>query len=273
MQEVYPKCYLEKADCLGPTVYDDVVAFTKLLAGANHPDMCHCTCIPDNDDTYCRFQDWPMVRPMGDPSCSHECFDPPRKVFWEFCNIVEEDPDCDTDNTNDECRDGKCGKKCKKIVEPFPDGWTTFVVTAPIDFVSGENSECDKKLEYADQTDSACFLQRIELYYPPKDEDCSEGCPTCHDCPLLSLGDKFGPLEVVGFGHCLNDGKSKHNQECAACDRQDEKMCSAECNIDCDLMDDCADSVDCYSGSPLGIADFVDECTFCIDDVLEEGFE
>ena len=263
MHDTYPKCYLEQADCLGPTVYDDVTAFTKSILGSNHPNMCHCSCLPEGDDTYCRFQDWPMVRPMNDHSCDGTCFDnKPTKVFWEFCNIVEEDPSCDQSNKNEKCNDKKCGKRCKKTVEPFPDGWTTFVLTAPIEYAVGQNKDCDNKLKYAPATQSACFLQRIELYYPPKDEDCTEGCPICHDCPLISLGDKFGPVEVVGFGHCLSESK-KDTDTCAACARRDETSCHGDCSIECDLFSNCDEANDCYSGELLGIPEFTDRCTFC----------
>lgn len=261
--DMYPKCYLEEADCLGPTVYDDTVHFTQrlgVLAGLELPPMDRCTSIPDGE-LYCRFQDWKMIHPLTEYTCTDEdCVNPESKIYFEYCNIVYEDPTCDNDCDGNK----KCGKKCKKIVEPFPPGWTTFVVSAPIAFPRSLDTECSKTLQYQDQTGQACFLERVEMYYPELDEECSKGCPHCHNCPLLELGDTFGPLEVVGFGHRLDpDNNNKdHEQECAACDKQSNVECSPERELDCEDLFSCHRAVDCETGSSLGLPPFQDECTF-----------
>lgn len=252
MWDTHPKCYLEETNCLGPTVYDDYVALAEESCGTEIPELKHCTSIPNNNDLYCRFQDFPMVTPM-ESQCNNnpDCFDD-SKIYFEYCNVVEEDPNCD------QCDNKNCGKQCKKVVEPFEAGWTTFVVSAPVPYTTSNNQECDNVLQYETETDMACFLQRIEFFYPPEDTECSEqqDCPICHDCPLLSVGDQFGPLEVVGFGHCID-------QECAGCDMRDTKECGT-CEIDCNALSDCDESVDCTTGESLGIPDFVDnECSFC----------
>jgi hypothetical protein len=256
----HPKCYLEEADCLGPTVYDDTIVYGQrlaVLAGFDFPEMQRCASIPDNE-LYCRFRDWKVVHPITDYTCTGEdCVNPDSKIYFEYCNIVEEDPSCD------DCKDDKCGKKCKKIVEPFPTGWTTFVVSAPISYpreLAATNNDCGKVLEYADLTGQACFLERVEIYYPPKDEDCSLGCPHCHDCPLLELGDTFGPLEVVGFGH----GLTSNEQECAACDKRSSLECTSSTrDLDCDDLFNCHRAVDCATGEPLGLPEFTEnQCSF-----------
>ena len=133
------------------------------------------------------------------------------------------------------------------------------------------SSSCDTLLEYETITDRACFLQRIELFYPPTntDEECSsntnkeQDCPVCHDCPLLRIGDTFGPLEVVGFGHCLTGGGGTGGQECVGCDRPDHKECGT-CTMNCQTLSNCDESIDCTTGESLGIPDFIDnECSFC----------
>ena len=265
----HPKCHLEHADCLGATVYDDTVSYTEYLLSVQPeislPKQDKCTSIPD-DDLYCRFQDWKIVKPIEDfNNCKDEwCVESPRKIYWEYCNIVEEDPNCDQKDINNDCKDKKCGKACEKITEPFPPGWTTFVVSASFPYETVLNEKCDKHLEYEDITNSACFLQRVEIYYPEENEDCSLGCPHCHECPLLNLGDKFGSLEVVGFGHCLDDDNTnKEEHVCAACDRQDRKKCQEGCELDCDDLFSCHESIDCYSGNELGFPFFPDQCTFC----------
>jgi hypothetical protein len=256
----HPKCYLEDADCLGPTVYDDNVHYTQrlaVLADIELPEMERCGSIPDNE-LYCRFRDWKVVHPITDYTCNDEnCINPDSKIYFEYCNIIEEDPACDN------CNDDKCGKKCKKIVEPFPPGWTTFVVSAPISYpreLASASDTCGKALEYADTTGQACFLQRIEIYYPPEDADCSAGCPNCHDCPLLELGDTFGPLEVVGFGH----GLVSDEQECAACDKKSALECTSSTrDLDCDDIFNCHKAVDCATGEPLGLPVFADnQCSY-----------
>ena len=256
----YPKCYLEETDCLGPTVYDDYVAYAEKSCGTEIPELKHCTSIPENHDLYCRFQDFPLVTPLeSQNSCNHNCVDD-SKIYFEYCNVVEEDPNCEPCENNNN-NNKNCGKQCKKVVEPFEPGWTTFVVSAPIPYDIHNNQECDTVLQYETDTDMACFLQRIEIFYPPNGTECSSDetkndCPICHDCPLLSVGDKFGPLEVVGFGHCID-------QECAGCDMRDTKECGT-CNTDCNALFNCDASVDCSTGASLGIPDFADNgCSFC----------
>ena len=197
-------------------------------------------------------KDWKVVTPTEDFTCADDCMLSRSKIYFEYCNIVEEDPNCD------QCESRKCGKKCKKTVEPFPSGWTSFIVSASIPNYSGYNVGCDETLQYEDETQQACFLQRVELYYPPEDERGSADCPHCHDCPLLSLGNTFGPLEVVGFGNCLDN----NDQICAACDERAEKLCGA-CQKDCDDLFGCHDSVDCFTGKSLGLPIFSEnQCSY-----------
>jgi hypothetical protein len=262
--DAHPKCYLEHADCLGATVYDDKVTFVEqLLDSKSAPPLDKCSCIPDNE-LYNRFQDWNMVKPIKEFTCNHNCVDTERKVYWEYCNIIEEDTKCDQEDTKNECVDSKCGKNCNRVTEPFPPGWTTFTVSASIPYITGVNDKCDEELEFEDSTETACFLQRVEIYYPPEDDDCSIGCPHCHNCPLISLGDKFGPLEVVGFGHSLDDYKNwKDEHVCTACDREDHTFFEKDFTLDCDDLFSCHMSVDCYTGESLGLPNFKSDCTYC----------
>ena len=104
----YPKCYLEEADCLGPTIYDDKVAFITSQANQNI-QLDQCTRVPA-DERYCRFQDWPLVTPL-DMTCKEEdstCFNDPSKIYFEYCNIIEEE-------LCDDCKDDKCQKRCSKV--------------------------------------------------------------------------------------------------------------------------------------------------------------
>ena len=241
--EDHPKCYLEQADCLGATVYDDTAAVVELtLNDPSLPALEHCTSIPD-EDLYCRFQDWKMVGPMEidcDPQ-KEPCFDKERRIFFEYCHIAEEDPSCQ------ECTEDRCAKDCPKTIEPFPPGWTTFVVSASIPYPLGQNARCDRVLDWEEEAGAACFLERVEIYYPPENEDCSDvGCPHCHDCPLLSLGDTFGPLEVVGFGHGIQT-------PCSACDAKTSKKCGVD-TLSCDSLLQCENAVDCATGESLGLA-------------------
>lgn len=90
----FPKCYLEDADCLGPTVFDDNVAYAEMQsADIQNLNLQHCKNIPD-DPLFCRFQEWDIVTPIERYSCEDgeypECLDRETKIYWEFCNIVEE---------------------------------------------------------------------------------------------------------------------------------------------------------------------------------------
>ena len=264
--EEHPKCYLEHADCLGATVYDDTATFVEqMLESGTAPSLDKCSCIPDNE-LYYRFQDWKMIKPIKEFTCTHNCVNKDRKIYWEYCNIIEEDTKCDQEDTKNECVDNKCGKNCNRVTEPFPPGFTTFTVSASIPYSTGVNDKCDEELEYEDATDTACFLQRIDIYYPADDDDCSIGCPHCHDCPMISLGDKFGPLEVVGFGHSVDDYKNWKNEHvCAACDRMDMKYFERDFTLDCEDLFSCHMSVDCYTGDSLELPSFRRDCTFCDD--------
>ena len=249
--EEYPKCYLEDSDCLGATVFDDTFAYLQSKTSKTLPEMeDRCTFIPE-DDLYCRFKDWNIVTPMKTDCLDNECFAHDRKIFFEYCNVVEEDPYCDR------CNGERCARECPKLVEPFPPGWTNFVVTASIPYELSVNDKCDQVLDWEDKTETACFMQRIDIYYPLLDETCEQGCPNCHDCPLLSLGDKFGPLEVVGFGHAIDT-------PCAPCDKVDTKTCDRDDLLSCRDLLTCEKSVDCQTGESLGLPSFLEnECSFC----------
>ena len=151
-----------------------------------------------------------------------------------------------------------------KIMEPFPPGWTTFVVSAPIPYQTlGVNQRCDETLTY--DSGSVCFLERVEFYYPEGDNKCDVGCPHCHDCPLLKLGDRFGPLEVVGFGHESLFRDKNDNFACASCDKQVSKSCDRQ--RDCKDWDwfHCDEMTDCKTGEPLGLPSFYkNECSFVV---------
>jgi hypothetical protein len=113
------------------------------------------------------------------------------------------------------------------------------------------------------QTDAAtnCFF--FFNIQPPENEDCGIGCPHCHDCPLLNLGDKFGPLEVVGFGHGIQG--NREGQTCTACDTRAFMSCEKGTELDCDDLFrwKCEEARNCYSGEELGVARFTDnQCTF-----------
>lgn len=274
----HPKCYLEDADCLGPTLYDNKVKRAIDLQPSidQFTSLQQCDSLPD-EDLYCRFQDWKVINPIEKERCRDgsfpDCIDE-SKIYWEYCNIVEEDPACDRD---EECRDGdRCGRRCPKITEPFPPGWTTFVVSGAIPFRPEWNPVCADQLPLADATNSACFLQRVEVYYPPEDEDCGIGCPHCHDCPLLSVGDKFGPLEVVGLNRGLHNDNDRRNHHggCSSCDdRGSLSSCQAGEDWKCrdgKHLPDCSRATNCFTNEVFGLGDFVDnQCTF--DNVSLEG--
>jgi hypothetical protein len=109
-------------------------------------------------------------------------------------------------------------------------------------------SQCVNVLQHVKTTGFACFLQRVKNYYPTN-------CPHCHDCPVLALGDTFGPLEVVGFGHSIE-------QPCAACDQRSETL-PYETSLYCRDLLQCSQSVDCTIGELLGLLLFVEnQCSF-----------
>jgi len=258
----YPTCYLEQAQCLGPTVYDNVAAYymehaPPLLDSIEAVGLDQCTAVPPTGALYDRFRDWNVVTPMpvdcpeGDDNCfGSNSDDSSSKLYFEYCNVVHEDARCDGCGRNENCSSGgDCGVR----VEPFPDGWTTFTVSAPIPFpmaAAAADDECD--LPYARTTGRACFLQRVQVYYGGENS-----CPHCHDCPLLQLGDTLGPLEVVGFGHAVG-------QPCAACDvRSSKPQSAAGTALQCRDLEHCQFGVDCATGDLLGIPSFVEnQCSF-----------
>lgn len=202
----------------------------------------------------------PLDKSFSDTLCS-DCRD-------AFCDVDEN------------CLGNRCGKQCSKKIEPFSPGWTTFTVTAsvPLDPTGIDASEsnylCNERLPLAEKSKSACFMQRVEFYYPPEDEDCAGGCPNCHECPLLNLGDKFGPLEVVGFGHCIHRINEDHT--CSSCDSASSKACEQGCELDCDDLFEwnCEESVDCHTEENMGFLNFQNNsCTWGINDkppILDE---
>jgi hypothetical protein len=115
--EEHPKCYLENADCLGPTVFEDYVAYAEMKNPAiKDLGLERCKDIPNgsynDDDLYCRFQEWDIVTPIERYSCEDEqfpdCLNRDSKIYWEYCNIVEETL-CDRDEN---CDGNSCGKVC-----------------------------------------------------------------------------------------------------------------------------------------------------------------
>ena len=270
----HPKCFLEETRCLGPTLYDDYVGKAKSMLPSESAEslkLDQCTYLPD-DEFYCRFKDFPLITPKKIESSCNELGCDDMKIYFEYCNVVEEDQNCHNDKDHDECENEKCARSCPKVVEPFPSGeWTTFVVSAP---VLNIGNQCGDLLELDDVGHhEACFLQRVDIYYPPVDECndgdvCSDpgtrGCPHCHDCPLLSLGDKIGALEVVGFGQCFEKSNRKH-QSCAACDIRDRIGCK-DCTVDCQYQENCHLLEECDGpGTLLNISNFVEnDCSFCL---------
>lgn len=264
----YPKCFLEEAQCYGPTMYEDIAAmyesrFPIVNSNNSLPALDHCTAIPRHD-FYQRFQGWNVVSPMKrqQEGCSNfttktNCFNESSKIYFEFCNVVEEDySSCRSCQATDgaACLDNN---QCPKIIQPFPDGWTTFVVSASIP-VPDKDVSCrlDSSMNIAG-VDSVCFLQQIQLYFPPS-------CPRCHACPQISLGDTFGPLEVVGFGHSIQ-------QSCAPCHRPSIVTNLSALSFSCEAIERCHESVDCHSGTSLGLPSFLDnQCSFQAD--VDEDF-
>ena len=121
------------------------------------------------------------------------------------------------------------------------------------------NKHCDEMLTY--DSGSVCFLERVDFYYPEEDNNCAAGCPHCHDCPLLQLGDRFGPLEIVGFGNerTLRDKHDEHM--CTSCDNQSWKTCDRR--RDCKDRFHCDETTDCRTGEILGLPSFFEnKCSF-----------
>ena len=199
LYEQFSTCYLEDAKCFGPSMYDDIIALYKsrwntARTASVLPNIDHCTVIPRDDSLYDRFHDWPVVTPMKvdceDHSNATSCFNSSdnNMMYFEYCNVVEEDYDscnaCTGSNSNQDNK--KCDGECTKIIKPLPSGWTTFVVSASIPYnhtsssshvnKNDASSTCGHNIHYSNETGVACFLQRIEIYYP-------EDCPYCHSCP------------------------------------------------------------------------------------------
>uniref|UniRef100_A0A7S2XK16 Uncharacterized protein n=1 Tax=Attheya septentrionalis TaxID=420275 RepID=A0A7S2XK16_9STRA len=230
LQEEHELCSLEEASCLGPTMYDNVL-FPVL---SDQIKGMQCSNIP-SDNGLCRFKDFPLVLPKEIVNCEN-CDAEEDYVYFEYCNVIKEEH---SDSSN-RCNDKDCDSKyTNKVTEPFNDGWTIFTVSAPLTNYKG--ATCNQDQSNADP----CFLQRIEIYYPEK-EPCDtnagldnfdnggscpcekKGCPNCHACPLIEVGDTFGPLEVVGFGSC-------NKNQCQSCDQQGTIPCEG-CNFDCNHM-------------------------------------
>jgi hypothetical protein len=268
LYQQYPKCFLEEAQCYGPTMYEDIAALYESRLPTNNrndslPPLDHCTVVP-REDFYQRFQGWNVISPMNrrqdncsDNTTSTNCFNRTSKIYFEYCNAVEEDymscRSCQATNGKT-CLDNQ---QCPKIIQPFPDGWTTFVVSASIPFPDNDRS-CHRDSTTNDTgVDAVCFLQRIQLYYPTS-------CPHCHTCPQISLGDTFGPLEVVGFGHAIQ-------QNCAPCHRPSIVSNLSAHALSCEAIERCHESVDCHSGTSLGLPSFLDnKCSFQPD--VDEDF-
>ena len=290
LYDQYPACYLEEAKCFGPSLYDDIVAVYERRWNTSVegiPTMEHCTTLPKANPLHERFHDWPIVTPMNvhcdDYANVTSCFNTRNNnmIYFEYCNIIEEDYDschaCSASDKNQE--NGKCNDDCSKIIQPFPSGWTTFVVSAsiPYNYTNNSNSpdhndastSCRQNIPYANETGVACFAQRIEIYYP-------EHCPHCHDCPYnVGLGDMFGPLEVIGFGHAWSDEQQQPPpQVCAPCNIASKVRTSANISLSCSQIQQCHKSVDCSRGTALGIPSYINnQCSFQSieeDDIVEE---
>jgi hypothetical protein len=263
LYQQYPKCFLEEAQCLGPTIYEDIAALYESRL-SNHssnqslPALDHCTVLP-RDEFYHRFQGWDIISPIDrlQNDCAHNttsttCFNQTRKIYFEYCNVVEEDYEscrsCQATNV------ASClgNQQCAKIIQPFPDGWTTFVISASIPFPDNDGPCRRDSTTNISDVDTVCFLQRIQLYYPPF-------CPHCHTCPQIGLGDTFGPLEVVGFGHAIE-------QSCAPCHRPSLLTNQSARTLSCEAIDRCHELVDCHAGASLGLPSFLDnQCSFQAD--------
>ena len=285
LYEQYPSCYLEDAKCFGPTLYDDIVALYEsrwnntTATTTRIPSMEHCTAIPRENPLQERFHGWPIVTPRqvhcDDDNSTSPCFNSSTgssdndMLYFEYCNILEEDYDsCDacitgTSSSPSGAKEA-CRNECSKVIQPFPSGWTTFVVSASIpykniDHTMHDASVCDQDIQYANETGAVCFLQRIEVYYP-------EDCPYCHGCPHnVGLGDMFGPLEVIGFGHVATNSENlqQPQQGCAPCNKASRIRNSETTSLSCLQLQQCHESVDCSTGTTLGIPSYTsNQCSF-----------
>lgn len=227
----HPPCAYEQASCLGPIVSDDKIShlFGDHQALFGYNERCNTFL----GDDRARFHGWPVVTPLSpSPSCLGSNT---HRLFFKFCNTVGE-------RCNDDCRDtSSCaqGTMCHKLVEPFADGWTTFVVSASVPF-HGEEVHCMDS-ELPPTSGSICWAERVSIYYP-------RGCPHCHTCPNIGLGDRFGPLEVVGLG-------ATGDHPCSACDNLEAR---SDDYFSCDTLSQCRWIKDCGTGELLGVPDFVE---------------
>jgi hypothetical protein len=302
-------CHLEQATCHGPVLFDDVTAYlqhqqdTENSSSSTSPtnnatlpwwdSLEQCATIPADLADSAALRGHRIVAPLSTTSCSLDhgtndqagCFPsssdggtvssttslPPTKLYFEYCNVVQ-------DSWTTPCPDSD-SSSCWKAVEPFPSGWTTFVVAASIPYnvsVAATNSTlCPNDdpvtstlmpmLPSSAVTGVACFAQRIQLYYPPDSPD--QPCPHCHACPLIGLGDMFGPLQVVGFGNSIQ-------QHCTPCHERStiRTSCPGAQNgtenhetaaFDCQALQQCHESVDCTTGTSLGLPAFSEPtCSF-----------
>jgi hypothetical protein len=248
-----------------------------------------------------RFRGWPVVLPMtvhcdDDDNDNSKCFrrdddDDDEIYYFEFCHVLHEDPLCDLSCDDPEAAEAtataasRCDTNstttpvCAQHVAPFADGWTSFVVSAPLMDIpssSGDDADGNNRRNSTVRTSSggvtspsssSCWMQRIDLYFPPD-------CPHCHACPLLSLADHLGELEIVGFGHSID-------QPCAPCDitvaTKAGTTGSSAAVLDCLMLQQCQHLGDCETGETIGLPPFVaNHCSWSVtenDLVYEDGFD
>lgn len=174
-----------------------------------------------------RYQGWPVASRLSNMNCGDNetpCFGSSNNQHYFEYCNV----------VREECGDDG---DCTRYTAPLPDGHSTIVVLIDLP---------DK-----------CFVQRISLYYP-------EQCDTCHDCSLLQLGDRFGNLELVGFGHSIA-------QPCASCDVESAQLSSPKDALDCSEIQQCHETVDCTTGDSLELPPFSSQCSFTSDLFGEAG--
>jgi hypothetical protein len=307
-------CQLEEAKCLGPILYEDTISWLtqQLQLVQQHNDTTgtgssriiteqlpqSCAYIPprlhDDDSTSSRqldrFRGWPVVLPMTvhcdndiDDGGTNKCFrrddddDDDEIYYFEFCNVLHEDPLCDLSCDPNESAASLCDTNtttttavCARHVAPFADGWTSFVVSAPLMDIpsssSGDAGGSNRTTGLTMSPLSSCWMQRIDLYFPPD-------CPHCHACPLLSLGYHLGELEIVGFGHSID-------QPCAPCDITVATKAgtgSSAAVLDCHKLQQCQHLGDCETGETIGLPPFVaNHCSWSVTEtnlVHEDGFD